>query len=321
MSIAANHQAGAAEGEIAHRLNTPQDRVDLPGLAARWFTAQAVFRMKGMAAIAGDPGLAGRIRGAFGRRLMEGASREALDNRPCPWSPPCALEALWRKQGRIEPGFDHASPWVLAVDPRADGDLDVTLTMFGFATDWAPAALEAMTAALRNDVDWRAGSGLFLPRAAIAGRRMRESEGLTLPPPASAFTLEFLSPLALSGADPRERPASLIVNLARRLEGLARWQDATLAGQLDMAEIASIAHGLDYEFRDAHKVEWLRGSRRQDQSVPMRGLMAALEISGQAASHPDLAALLALGASCHIGADIAFGCGRFELTVFGAAAQ
>ena len=299
-------------GALAARLDAPADALDLAGLAARWFCGQVVFRLKGLAALAGDPGLPGRIRGAFGGRLLQAASSEAIGGAPCPWQPPCGFEALWRKQGRMAQGFDHASPWVIGLDPE-DGDLLVHLTLFGFANDYAAAACEAMTAALWRDVDWAGTTQLFVPRIDIAGREMRTLAGVAPPPPASGAVLEMLSPLALTGADPREKPGSLLAGLARRLEGLARWHDATLAPALDPRALGQRALALDWRFDGADLVHWQRGSRRQDRAIPMQGLVARIGIGGLEPGDHDMRLALALGETCHIGADIAFGCGRYGL--------
>lgn len=307
-------RADKPKGEIGQRLDAPEHCVDVATLCAIWRRGVVTFRLSGLAHLVIDAGLPGRIRGAFGARLGASASSEALADRPCRWRPPCAFEALWRKQGRMNAGFDHASPWVIGLDPHR-GDLDVTFTIFGFANDFLPAAVEAMTAALAHDVDWRGQTGLFTPRIDITGRRVVETEGIDPPPPARGFVLRFVSPLALTGADPRERPASLFTGLGQRLESLARWHDATLGADADRPSLAVRARALEFAFGDCDIVSWTRGSRRQDRAIPMRGLVGGLEIGGPGAADPDLGAMLALGATCHIGADAAFGCGRYELGV------
>src|ERR1700736_3586963 len=167
-------RADKPKGEIGQRLDAPEREVALAGLCAIWRRGVVTFRLAGLAHLIIDAGLPGRIRGAFGERLKAAASVQALADQPCPWNPPCALEALWRKQGRMSDGFDHASPWVIGLDPIR-GDLDTTLTVFGFANDFLPAAVEAMTAALAHDVDWRGQTGLFVPRINITGRRVVET--------------------------------------------------------------------------------------------------------------------------------------------------
>ena len=305
-------RAGAVGGEIGQRLDAPPETLDLAGLAARWFRGIVAFRLAGLAALAGDPGLPGRIRGAFGERLMQAASPQALAGQPCPWQPPCAFEALWRKQGRIEPGFDHASPWLIGLDPL-DGDLVVRLTLFGFANEFIAAASEAMTAALLRDVDWRGQTGLFVPRIAIAHRWLEERAGVDMPPRAERAEITMLSPLALTGADPRDKPGSLVSGLVRRLQGLARWHDAALAPAIDPRVLGQRALELEWYFHQPQVLAWQRGSRRQDKAIPMQGLVCQIMISGFADGDDDLRLALALGETCHIGADAAFGCGRFEL--------
>ena len=306
--------ADTSKGEIGARLDAPESVVDAATLAATWLRGAVTFRVSGLARLISDVGLPGRIRGALGARLALSASAAALANRPCPWSPPCAFEALWRKQGRLSAGFEHASPWVIGLDV-ARGDLEVTLTLFGFANDWLAAAVEAMAAAIAHDVDWRGQTGLFVPRINIAGRRVVESEGIPLPPPADAFVLDFLTPLALTGSDPRDRPSSLLTGLGQRIEALARWHDLTLGSDFARAALAPRVRELDYRFGDCDLVSWIRGSRRQDREIPMRGLVGKMEISSVGAIDRDVGIMLALGATCHIGADAAFGCGRYTLGV------
>lgn len=309
--MAAVTPASPASGEIGQRLDAPAQSLDMAGLAKIWFSGQVRLVLKGLAPLAQDPGLPGRIRGAFGARLMQAASAQALAGQPCPWQPPCAFEALWRKQGRMVPGLDHGSPWVIGLDP-VDGDLEVALTLFGFATDYMAAATEAFTAALRADVDWAGQTGLFVPRPDISGRQMGERAGVAAPPPASSAALEFLSPLAMTGADPREKPGSLVAGLVWRLESLARWHDSTLAGAVEARAMGARALALDWRF-DGQVVSWQRGSRRQDKAIPMQGFAGHAQAAGLGAGDDDLRLALALGETCHIGADTAFGCGRYRL--------
>ena len=307
-------RADKPKGEIGARLDSPAHVVDAATLAAIWRRGIVTWRLGGLAPLITDAGLLGRIRGAFGGRLSASASNQSLADAPCPWTPPCAFEALWRKQGRMNAGFDHASPWVVSVDPLHN-DLNVTLTLFGFAGDWLAAAVEAMTAALVHDVDWRGQTGLFVPRIDIVGRHLVESEGIAPPPTAESFILDFLSPLVLTGVDPRERPMSLVTGLGQRLEALARWHDVTLGESFGRPALAVYARALEYRFGNCHIVRWTRGSRRQDRAIPMHGLLGELEIGGGGTSDLNIGIMLALGATCHIGADAAFGCGRYALGV------
>lgn len=90
-----------APGEIRARLLAPAREATLEELAECWFVETIQVTVNGYGKLAADPGLPGRIRGAFGKALMAGASDEALAGRPCTFDPPCAFEALFRKQGRM----------------------------------------------------------------------------------------------------------------------------------------------------------------------------------------------------------------------------
>lgn len=307
-------EADKPKGEIGQRLDHPAEAISLPDLAARWFSATASFTLPGLAVFMQDAGLLGRIRGAFGERLADSASREALAGAPCPWIPPCAFEVLWRKQGRLGRGYDHASPWVLALDAKG-GDLRVHLTLFGFAADFMPAALESLSAALVHDVDWRGKSAYFVPKFEITSRKVSMGQAIAPPPEAARVELALLSPLSLTGADARERPRSLIAGLMRRLDALARWHDCTLDPMPDSAEIAQWLEGVEIIWQDVAEVSWQRGSHRQDRWIAMRGITGTmlLETAEGAPLPAPLLTALALGETCHFGADIAFGCGRYAL--------
>ena len=110
----------------------------------------------------------------------------------------------------------------MSVDPLHN-DLNVTLTLFGFAGDWLAAAVEAMTAALVHDVDWRGQTGFSCRASTSLGAISLKVRGSRHRRRQKSFILEFLSPLVLTGVDPRERPMSLVTGLGQRLEGLARW--------------------------------------------------------------------------------------------------
>jgi hypothetical protein len=65
------------------------------------------------------------------------------------------------------------------------------------------------------------------------------------------------------------------------------------------------------------EVAWLssfrRGSRRQDKWITMHGVIGRLVVSGAALGNAQLSALFRIGALVHVEADIAFGCGRYEI--------
>ena len=57
-----------------------------------------------------------RVRGALGQALLEGASPAARQRHPCTWTPPCALDLLFRQRplGGLKAGAPP--PYSLAAD-------------------------------------------------------------------------------------------------------------------------------------------------------------------------------------------------------------
>lgn len=305
-------------GEIGARLRAPRESLDLAEFAESLRRVTITCRVAGWGRLLGDHAFPGRLRGAFGNVLAEAASREALDGRPCRWTPPCAFEALFRKPGRMTPGTDFPSPWVIDVDARR-GDLDVTLTLFGMAADWAPAAAEAFATALRR-VERTGEAGWFLPAAEIVDRRIAADEGVA--PQAdgpTGFLVETLTPLVSTGGSAIDDPASVFTTFGRRLEGLARWHEATL--DVDLATVAADLRAADWCWISLEETRWRRGSRRQGgRIVPMSGLLGRLEITADPARAARLAPLFHLAEAIHAGADVAFGCGRLRVTDIAGAA-
>lgn len=299
-------------GEIGARLRAPRESLALAEFAERLRRVTIVCRVAGWGRLVGDHAFLGRLRGAFGTVLAETASGPALDGRPCRWSPPCAFEALFRKPGRMTPGTDFPSPWVFEADGRR-GDLEVGLTLFGMAADWAPAAAEAFTVALRR-VDRSGEAGLFLPAAEIVDRRITAAEGVAgTAPSLTGFRIETLTPLVSAGATAIDDPASVFTTFGRRLEGLARWHEATL--DADLSAVAADLRAAEWQWTALEETRWRRGSRRQGgRVVPMGGLLGRLTMATDVESAGRLAPLFRLAEAIHAGADIAFGCGRLRVT-------
>jgi hypothetical protein len=295
---------------IRDRLLQPRSRGNIGDLHAAWFETVIVCRIPDYGKLVNDVGLMGRIRGAFGDVLKQSASPESVAGEPCPWTPPCAFEVLFRKQGRMEPGLDFPSPWVIALD-CVGSDLLVSLSLFGFSCDWAAAAADALVQALTKGVHWVPKRDFFVPAVKITERRIE-----TVSPPSQTETvgqieLQFLTPVTLSSTSVLEKPHSLVTTLAARLAGLGRWHDLEIV--TDREALRKSALAITYSWTEVEPLSWSRGSKRQDRSVPMRGLRGNLRME---ADYYDLAfvlPILKLGTRCFAGADVAFGCGRFEL--------
>jgi hypothetical protein len=294
--------------ELADRLASPSRRVTVEELAATWAEVRIVARIEGYGGFAGDMRLLRRIRGALGQVLMEGASPEAVAGRPCPWRPPCALDVMFREQLRVAQN-GLPKPYVLAALRRGE-DLEVVLTLFGLAIDWAAAMTHALAAALRHRIDWADQDARhFVPKLAAVDIRLFEVTGVAMPPPRRCVELAFLTPMNAEHDDPADRPATVVARLARRIEGLARWQDAVL--EADWLMLAEDWNACAYDCRDLRAATVARRSGRSGRDFAMPAVCGALTIAEVPAA---LWPFLVIGQHTHVGKGAAEGFGRFSLT-------
>jgi len=288
--------------DLAARLAAPSRVLALADLAAEWASARISLRVAGAGALAGDMELGRRLRGALGRELMAAASNEALAGRPCPWQPPCALDVLFREQGRMR-GMALAKPWVLRLDRRG-ADLEIAVLLFGYAMDWSAAVAQALVAAARGRIAWPQRAGV--PVGTISRLRVVEQRGVAVPAP-GALTLEFLTPMNAESLDPRERPDTVLSRLMRRVEALAPWQDAAVAE--DWRDLAALWLELEWD------VSGLRGGaadRRSGRAGREFRVPVVTGWLGLARVPPPLCALLGLGSETHVGKGATEGFGRLQ---------
>ncbi|MEQ8585025.1 MAG: hypothetical protein RLO01_13465 [Thalassobaculaceae bacterium] len=294
---------GAGRG-IARRLLSPPQELTLEELAEAWAHTVTVWRCSGKGHLADDLSAPNKIRGAWGRAMMRSASAEALDGKPCPWEPPCALHVLMGDHGGAGRGLHFPKPFVIQLE--SDGpNLLVCLTLFGFANDWRAAAVEAMTAALREGVKIPGRMETLEP----VGIAMEAHAGLCLPPETGAAHLMFRTPVQLrSGTALHGSLAALVSSLGNRVSGLGRWQGVLVSA--DWRGIKQAAAGLDIEVRAAQPAVWRRKARRGgDHALP--GLLLSLRISGDLTP---VLPLLVIGQTCHAGSHAALGMGRYDLS-------
>jgi len=291
---------------LAQDLCRPAARVPLDALADHWRLARLEACIPGHGVLARNFVLMNRIRGAFGRRLMEGASREALAGQPCPWRPPCTLDVLFREQARVGK-HGLPKPFTLSLD-RHGRDLLVRLALLGFAMDWAAAAAQALVAALRHDIDWRGhADGNFLPRPEVESFAIAEAgiPGLAR----EATVLRFVTPLDASGDDPLDRPATIIGRLARRVDLMSRWMGVEV--DADWPLLARLWNGLDYHSAGLRRAAGLpRRSGRNGNSFSQALVEGELSIAGPL---DPIRPILVVGQSCHAGRGATHGLGRYVL--------
>ncbi|KAB2874159.1 MAG: CRISPR system precrRNA processing endoribonuclease RAMP protein Cas6 [Pseudorhodoplanes sp.] len=296
---------------LADRLLNPEHRLPLERLNEAWSAATIEAIIPGHAALAGDLVLMTRIRGALGRVLMQGASREALANKPCLWWPPCALDILFREQARIEGRHGIPKPWVLALD-RHGFDLLVRITLFGFAMEWAGAVSLALATALQHKIDWRERArfhAIFLPEPVVSRVGIHAIERVPIPKRRNAVVLALLTPLDTAGDDPLDRPASVIGRIARRVSLLSRWMNVEI--DADWRKLSDHWNDLEFNTGSFHRLPLLpRKSGRERQDFRLGLIDGSLGIAGDLAS---IWPILALGQLCHAGRGGTAGLGRYGL--------
>ncbi|WP_417847048.1 CRISPR system precrRNA processing endoribonuclease RAMP protein Cas6 [Thalassospira povalilytica] len=289
-----------------------ENRCVIEDIAAVWRMARIVLRCPNAAGLVQDPNTTAKIRGAWGRKLAEGASEEALAKRPCPWPAPCAYDLFFNTHGTLGGRMEIPKPFVLALDADGD-DLVVGMTLFGIAADWAGEAADALVRALRHGLDQAGNKRHHL---VVSHRDVEQSNGVPVPAdmPGGA-RLVFISPVALrSGEELHVRPASLIKSLGNRVDGFARWHGMAL--DLDPHDFSRAAEDVGaYAQWEIQRVPvWRRGSVAQNRQIGMAGVLGTLTLPPLPAF---IAILVALGACTHAGSRAALGMGRYRLLLPG----
>ncbi|SMH30323.1 CRISPR system precrRNA processing endoribonuclease RAMP protein Cas6 [Azospirillum agricola] len=298
---------------IGARLAAPIAVADLAKLPQRWFHAEVVALCRpprgwSVGDLVWNPAFPGRLRGAWGRQLLNTASPVARHGGPCPWSPPCAYDPLFREHPALM-GLETPKPYVIAADPAPDG-LDLMalrLTLFGFATDWLESAADAWVLALRG--------GVAMPNGLHAAlepldRRIAVHEGVAASAPPAAARLHFVTPLCLRrGGTTHGGVGSLFTSLGNRLSGMARWLDTTVVA--DWRSLKEHAATLTIDASSLRPLAWHRHSARQgDAPIRMEGLRGTVTLTGDLGP---LWPLLTLGALTHAGSHAAQGLGRYSM--------
>lgn len=310
MTFAPSPQPTPDGGEIPRFLAAPLERLRLADAPSAFPHALIALHAPGAAHLAADPAAPGKVRGALGEALKRAASAEALDGRPCQWSPPCGLDIFFRKQGMMTKGLEIPKPITIALAAVGPGLL-VRARLFGLAAEWAGQIADALTRGLRE--------GLRHPRGGpleVTAREITWTDGAPNWPLLAATTpdrleLSFETPFVLR--DNRRAHASLpalITGVGNRITGLARWMGASL--DADWSAIKAAASELTVEHSTVTETDWTRASRRQNKLIGMVGFQGRVVISGPL---EQLLPLLALGQITHAGAHAALGMGRYRIEI------
>lgn len=294
---------------LAARLAEPAVDVSLTELAAQWRTTS--LRLLCAPPQPVDPGiwLAHALRGAWGNVLM----RRFTAARPSPFPRPSAFDVFFRAHARITPRRQVPKPYVFAVERRGP-NIEVVLTLFGFADYWRPDAGAALVEAVETGITVAEGKRLRSPWT-IVSADWWQREGLEY-----AVDVPFLvvvlqtpwrsGPRDALGTRLEEFPMSLL----ERASGLARWHDCRL--QADWSGWRTQSNRTRFFNVALHGAAWTRHSSRQSgRSIPEKGLIGHFAIDRPI---DDLLPALAIGQTCHAGAEASLGLGRFTVGGIGA---
>ncbi len=302
-------------GAIARRLVNPARKVCINELSAIWQASAIEATIPGLGALIDVPNLLAKIKGAWVTALLQGASVEARNNKPCAFRPVCSYEALYKEQGAIE--FDPRQinqipkPFVFEAD-RHGQNLVVRLILFGFANEWKQGAGHCLVHCLHNLVRWKTlADGLFIPTPVqIQDSQITEPNASQVNACPTDLELEFITPFDVERGDISEQPSLFMLRLARRIYGLSLWQGLKL--DIDWQALHQASLNSDFEIVDSNKISNLKtGSKRQNRKWVKPVRRATILISG-AILHEYLP-LLVLGQQTHIGRGATSGLGRYKL--------
>lgn len=296
----------APRPSLAQWLATPDRVGGISALAQGWRDLDITLTLAPTGPA--DSAFGAHLRRSFLAALAPGASDAARNGKPCPWTPPCALDVFLREQLRAG-GDGLPKPYVLFWDQQGQV-MQVTLRIYGTACDWGAAAAEALTAALR-DLPWSKALHCVPPR--LIHRDVAPAPWVDIPE--GPLTLRLISPMDDEGGKPgdtRDIAARMLSRALRRVDALARWQGLALADDTLRALTAEI-HSIR-----AQEIHLTLGQRMspnaKGQKRASRVLTGRLNLPPLP---PDLRLVLALASRCHIGRHTNEGLGRVEVSPLG----
>ncbi len=301
---------------LLDRLRHPLAELPAEELAAMWRRFRIEVVCERPRDFDGGPGLAQRVRGAWGEELGRTlvACAPPGDTTPFP-----LVNLLFGSAGRLRRGDERPKSYVVAAEMRGDA-LIIAITLFGFPGYWAAQAADALCRALQEGIKV-AQPSRSRARPVIRSVRIKRLDAVIPPALGSSCFLFLDTPLnipalrdpALVDLPPREaeawRAQAFFRGLANRVGGIARWQDYGLA--IDWQSYLGAARRVRFDAGALWEERWQRWSRNQPgRPIEMTGERPRLYLEGDL---EPFAALLALGETCHVGEDATLGLGRYEL--------
>lgn len=285
--------------------------VPLEELALHWRVSEVIVRCRRPKGFDDGWTFTGRVRGAFGYALIDGAQARLRSLR--------ALPAAYRLLFSLPPPAPVSTgpfyvpptrPFVLFAT-GAGTELTVTLRLYGYAAAWLLESRAALVAALRGGVTVAPGARARA-RLEVLGAETRQ-----VPRPDAAVDpreamIVFDSPACFArGAAQAVGLETLLGSLFGRLAGVAAWHGIAL--DADHEALADAAERVRLDASRLRPAAWERiavaqGGRR----IPMVGVLGSLWLSGPLGP---LAPALALAPTAHLGSHTAFGMGRCQVVL------
>lgn len=302
---------------ISERLNHPPNEINIDDLIEHWFVQMIKFRISGAGISVKHPRLQSWIKGAWGRQLMEGASKNALNEAPCTWSPPCALSIFQishypnsQKSLTTNPSTSKKKsfpkPYLILCE-NDNGDLIVNLQIFGFATEWSLVASHCMASALSHNIDWYdLGISKRVNPSIISHSITMWSPPSFSPASEDEIELHFISPLIDERKAILEKPKLILQRLTDRIQGLLGWHESILSNS-EISDIYNYNNNLDASLlksitlKERHR----KGAVHQISAVSGRLIFPN--------KNKKLEKLLVIGTSCGIGKGAVKGYGQYKL--------
>lgn len=306
----------APVARLLERLRRPVAALSPEDLAAVWRRYRIEVVCGRPPDFDAGPGLAQRVRGAWGEQLGRTLVACAPGGDTTPFT---LLELLFGSAGRLRRGDERPKSYVIATELQGDA-LVVVVTLFGFTGYWTAQAADALCRALQDGIKV-AQPAQARARPAIRSARIERFDAVTPPALGSSCFVFLDTPLDMPGLRdpalvdlaPREAEARraqvFFCGLANRVGGVARWQDYGLA--IDWPRYLAVAGRVRLDGSALWQERWQRWSRNQPgRPIEMAGERPRLYLEGDL---QPFAALLALGETCHVGEDATLGLGRYTL--------
>lgn len=289
---------------LAARLAAPPLRVSLPELAEQWRTTSLRLLCEPKHPVEPGVWLAHAVRGAWGNALM----RRFATARTSPFPRAAAFDVFFGTHGQITSRRQIPKPYVFSVDRRGR-TIELVLTLLGFADYWRPEAGQAFIEAVETGITVAEGKR-FRPGWKILDAEWHRQEGLDYPASTPVLVIVFETPwrIGIRGAI-GTRLGEFPMSLLERASGLARWHDCRL--EADWSGWRSLSRATRFSNVALQGMTWTRRSARQGgRAIPEKGLIGRFAID-----EPDdrLLPALAIGQTCHVGAESSLGLGRFTV--------